>query len=138
MSLEKILQKIKDDAQVEAKRIILESQKKATQIKEDAQKEASELAKVLLKEAERQAQLEASRLITQARLEKKINLLTRKKELIEGVLDRAFQSEILGKKELKKKIILKEGEREESFDQEKLKEELRPQLENYIVDVLKI
>jgi len=54
------------------------------------------------------------------------------------VLERAFRSESLEKKGMKKKIILKDGEREESFDQEKLKEELRPKLENYIVEVLKI
>lgn len=138
MSLEKILQKIESDAQAEAKRIILESEKKANQIKENAQKEASELAKALLEDAEREAQLEASRLITQARLEKKINLLARKKDLIEEVLDRAFREKSLGRKRLKKKIILKDGEREESFDQEKLKDELRPTLENYIVEVLKI
>ena len=138
MSLEKILQRIEKDAQLESRRIILENEKKAKQIKENARKEASELAKTLLKEAEREAQLEASRLITQARLERKINLLARKKDLIEEVLDRAFRSESLEKKGLKKKIILKDGEREESFDQEKLKEELRPALENYIVEVLKI
>lgn len=138
MSLEKILKKINDDAQAEVKRIILENQKKATRIKENARKEASELAEALLKEAEREAHLEASRLITQASLERKINLLTRKKELIEEVLKKAFQSESLDKRGLKKKIILKDGEREESFDQQKLKEELRPKLENYIVEVLKI
>ena len=138
MSLEKILKKINDDAQAEAKRIILENQKKVKEIKEKTRKEASELAEALLKEAEREAHLEASRLITQARLERKINLLTRKKELIEEVLERAFRSESLEKKGMKKKIILKDGEREESFDQEKLKEELRPKLENYIVEVLKI
>jgi len=138
MSLEKILKKINDDAQAEAKRIILENQKKAKEIKENARKEASELVEALQKEAEREAHLEASSLITQARLERKIKLLTRKKEQIEEVLERAFRSESLEKKGMKKKIILKDGEREESFDQEKLKEELRPKLENYIVEVLKI
>lgn len=138
MSLEKILKKINDDAQAEAKRIILENQKKVKEIKEKTRMEASELAEALLKETEREAHLEASRLITQARLERKINLLTRKKELIEEVLERAFRSESLEKKGMKKKIILKDGEREESFDQEKLKEELCPKLENYIVEVLKI
>jgi len=138
MSLEKILKKINDDAQAEAKRIILENQKKAKEAKENARKEASELAEALQKEAEREAHLEASSLITQARLERKIKLLTCKKEQIEEVLERAFRSEILEKKGMKKKIILKDGEREESFNQEKLKEELRPKLENCIVEVLKI
>jgi len=138
MSLENILKKIINDAQAEADRIILESQKKAAEIKEKARKEASDLAEALVKEAERQGHLEASRIITQARLEKKINILSRKKGLIEEVLEKAFQRGARGKKELKRKIIMKEGEREESYDEEKLKEELRSMLENEILEALKI
>lgn len=138
MSLEKILKKIVDDGQAEADRIILENQKKAEEIKENARKETLELAEALLKEAEQQGNLEANRLITHARLEKRINILSRKKELIDEVLEKAFVKESLGKKSLKRKIILKDGEKEESFDEKKLKEELRPGLESYIAKVLKI
>lgn len=138
MSLEKILEKIIDDAQTEAGKIILESQKKAAEIKEKAQNEASDLAEVLVKEAERQGQLEASRIVTQARLEKKINMLSRKKELIEEVLEKAFQKGAKGKTGLKKKIIMKEGESEEPYDEEKLKEEIRSKLESEILEALKI
>lgn len=138
MSLEKILKKIVDDGQAEADRIILENQKKAEEIKENARKETLELAEALLKEAEQQGNLEANRLITHARLEKRINILSRKKELIDEVLEKAFVKESLGKKSLKRKIILKDGEIEELFDEKKLKEELRPGLESYIAKVLKI
>jgi vacuolar-type H+-ATPase subunit H len=138
MSLEKILEKIIDDAQSEANKIILESQKKAAEIKEKARKEASDLADALLKEAERQGRLEASRIVTQARLEKKINILSRKKELIEEVLEKAFKEGAKGKKGLKRKIIMKEGESEEPYDEEKLREELRSKLENEIIEALKI
>lgn len=138
MSLEKILKKIVDDGQAEADGIILENQKKAEEIKENARKETLELAEALLKEAEQQGNLEANRLITHARLEKRINILSRKKELIDEVLEKAFVKESLGKKSLKRKIILKDGEIEESFDEKKLKEELRPGLESYIAKVLKI
>jgi len=138
MSLEKILEKIIDDAQTEADKIILESQKKAAEIKEKAQKEAYDLAEALVKEAERQGHLEASRIITKARLEKKINTLSRKKELIEEVLEKAFQRGAKGKEMLKRKIITKEGESEEPYDEEKLKEELRSKLENEILEALKI
>jgi len=138
MSLEKIVKKIGDDAQAEEARITLESQKKAEEIKEAAKKEASELAQVLVREVERQANLEASRIITQARLEKRIKVLSCKKELINEVLERAFQKEGVDKKELRRKIILKDGEKEESFDEEKLKAELYPKLENYIAQLLKI
>lgn len=138
MSLEKILKKIIDDAQAEADKIILESQKKAEEIKEKGRKEASGLAEALVKEAERQGHLEASRIITKARLEKKINTLSRKKELIEEVLEKAFQRGAKGKERLKRKIIMKEGESEEPYDEEKLKEELRSKLENEILEALKI
>lgn len=138
MSLERILQRIQDDAQAEAERIIQESKKKAEEIKEAARREACDLAASLLEEKERGAQLEASRLITQARLEGKINLLSSKKRLIEEVLEKAFKGERLKDRELKKEVILKEGKREEFFDEEKLKEELRPLLEGYIAEVLKI
>ncbi len=138
MSLEKILEKIIDDAQAEADKIILESKKKAAENKEKARKEASDLAEAMVKEAERQSHLEASRIITQARLEKKINTLSRKKEIIEEVLEKAFQIGAKGKERLKRKIIMKEGESEEPYDEEKLMEELRSKLENEILEALKI
>lgn len=138
MSLEKILDKIIDDASAEADKILLESREKAEKIKEAAEKKASELADALVVEAKRQGQLEASRLITQARLETKINILSRKKELIQEVMEKAFQKKTLGKIGLKRTIITKEGEREEAFDEARLKEELRSRLENEIIEVLGI
>jgi vacuolar-type H+-ATPase subunit E/Vma4 len=138
MSLEKILERITHDAQEETDKIISESKKKAEEIKKAAQKEAEGLAAVLIEEAERKARLEASRLITQARLEKRIKILSWKKELIDEILEKALQKANLGQKKLKKKVILKDGEREEFFHRDKLLEELRPKLENYILKVLKI
>jgi V/A-type H+-transporting ATPase subunit E len=138
MSLEKILEKISSDAQTEADSIISESKRKADEIKEVARKEAEKVASAMMKEAERKANLEASRLITQARLEKKIYILSWKKELIEEVLEKAIKRADVGEKELKKKIILKDGEREESYHRDRLLNELRPKLETYILKVLKI
>jgi len=137
MSLEKILKRVNDNAQAEIKRIILESEKKAADIKEKAQQEACQKAEALVKEIEKEANLEASRIITKARLQKKINLLKRKKELIDEVLTKAFEEEKLDEKKLIKKIVLKKGERQEQLEIERLKEELRPKLENYIAEVLK-
>ena len=138
MSLEKILDKIIDDANAEADKILVESREKAEKIKEEAEKKASELADALVEEAERQGQLEASRLITQARLETKINILSRKKELIQEVMEKAFQKKIPGEKTLMRTIITKKGEREEAFDEDRLREELLSKLENEIVEVLGI
>lgn len=138
MSLERILQKIEEDAHLEVEKIIQESQKRAEEIKEEARKEGSLISASFLKIKEREARLEASRLVTQARLEGRIKLLGFKKRLIDEVLERAFQGERLREKGLKKEVILKDGKREESFDEEKLKEELRPHLEGFIAKVLKI
>ena len=138
MSLEKILKKITDDARSEAEKIILENKQKAKEIEENAREEASKLAEELVREAERKARLEAGRLVTQARLEKKINILSGKRDLIEEVLGKAFRKSIEGTKGLKRKIILKQGEREEPYDEERLKEELRSKLENEIMEALNI
>jgi vacuolar-type H+-ATPase subunit H len=138
MSLDNILKNIIADAQAEAEKIILESQKKAAQIKEKASKEASELAEALIKETERQGRLEASRIITQARLERKIGILSCKKEIIQEVLNNALKKGGKGTKGLKRKVIMKGGEREEPYDEERLKEELRSRLESEILEALKI
>ncbi len=138
MSLEKILNTIIEYAQAEAVVIVKESQSKAEKIKETARKEALELAEALHAEEERQGRLEASRLITQARLEGRIDILSTKKEIIEDVLAKALNKERSIIEKLKRRIIMKEGEREEAFDESRLLDEIRPQLEKFINDALKL
>ncbi|MGB3861845.1 MAG: hypothetical protein WBF32_07580 [Candidatus Aminicenantaceae bacterium] len=138
MSLEKILNTIIEGAQAEAVVIVKESQSKAEEIKEAARQEAVGLAQAIQAEEERQGRLEASRLITQARLEGKINILSTKKEIIEDVLTEALDRERSGIKKLKRQIIMKGGEREEAFDESRLLDEIRPQLEKFINDALKL
>lgn len=138
MSLEKILSKILEEAQGEGEKIILESRKKAEEIKQNARKQGEMQAKVLVEQVERQGNLEASRMVTQARLEKRIKVLRCKKELIDEVLDKAFQKQKGEKIGLKRKIIRKDRDEEEFVDHEKLKKELRPKLEKTIAEVLKI
>ena len=138
MSLEKIIEKIIDDARSEAQVIIEESKARAEEIKSAAIKEAQEQIECLIAEYQKQGQLEASRIVTQARLERQISSLARKKELIAEVIDKAFQQEKISKELLKKKIVLKDGEKEEYFSEENLKDELKPQLESYIAEVLKL
>ena len=96
------------------------------------------MAAALREETERKVRLEASRIITQARLEKRIKILSWKKELIDEILEKALQKADLGEEKLKKKIILKDGEREEFYHKDRLLEEIRPKLENYILKILKI
>jgi vacuolar-type H+-ATPase subunit H len=138
MSLEKILKKIGDDSQEEADLIIQESLKKADQILETAKTEGTNLAESFIQENQRQSQLEASRLVTQARLEQKINILTCKKELINLVFEKAFQNEMSERKEIKRIVVEKDGEREELFDEQQLRSELRPRLEKVIASALKL
>jgi GTP-dependent phosphoenolpyruvate carboxykinase len=138
MSLEKILNTIIEYAQAEAVVIVKESQSKAEEIKETVRKEALELAEALHAEEKRQGRLEASRLITQARLEGRIDILSTKKEIIEDVLAKALDKERSSIEKLKRRIIMKEGEREEAFDESRLLDEIRPQLEKFINDALKL
>jgi vacuolar-type H+-ATPase subunit E/Vma4 len=138
MSIDKILKKIEDDAHKEAEQILLESEQRAEQIKKKAHSESAVLAEAIMKESEKQARLEVSRILTQARLERKLEILSSKKELIDGVLEKAFKKVGHDRSRLKKEVIEKEGRREENLDEQTLIDELRPKLEKFIVDVLKI
>ena len=138
MSLEKILNAIIEDAQAEAVAIVNESQSKAEEIKEAARLEAEKLAGAIRSEEERLGHLEASRLVTQARLKGRIDILSTKKKIIEDVLSEAMARERSGVQKLKRQIIMKEGKKEETFDERKLLEEIRPQLEKLIIDTLNL
>ncbi len=138
MSLENIVHKIMEDAQAGANQILSQSKDKADRIKQEARKTAEKQVELLLRKEEREAQLEGHRMVTQARLEKKLYILSIKKQLINDVMEKAFQKKNLAKAGLERRIILKEGEKKELLDENKLKEELRPDLENYIVEILKI
>ena len=138
MSLESILDKIGREAQAEREGIIRESREKAEQLRSEAEREADELSQRLLKESAREAELAAHRLVTQARLQKRLRLLSLKKELVDKVLDQAFELQEEDAVSLKRLVVLKQGVREETLDRETLKQELRPQLEGYIAQLLKI
>ena len=138
MSLEKIVDKILDDARAEVDLAGAESLRKAEDIREEAKRQAEELAGALLREAEREARLEAGRIVTQARLEGKIELLTAKKRLITEVLERAMAAAPVRDRSLTRMVILKDREREEPFDRAMLLDEVRPGLESLIADILKI
>jgi len=136
MSLENILKKIVEDARAEADTLIEESEAKAEEIRRKAREEASALADALLQDEERQGKREASRIVTQARLQKRLDILASKKELIDEVLTRAFHRSRQAGGSVTRKVILKDGEREELFEEKKLLDELRPQLEKYISEAL--
>jgi len=138
MSLEKIVAKILDDARAEAERIAVEGGLRAESIKDEARREAEQQAWILLGEAGREAHLEAVRIVTQARLERKIELLAARKALVAEVLERAFAKASLENRRLTRKVVSRDGEKEETLDRARLMEELAPAMENLIVDILKI
>ena len=138
MSLERIIEKILAEAGGEADRITAESREKAEGIRRAAREEAGRLAGRILQAAEREGNLEASRILTQARLEKRLQILSRKRELVEEVLRNAMADPALSKKGMKRKIVMKQGEREEDIDSAGLADDLRIKLEKFILEALNL
>ena len=138
MGLEQIVEKIISEGKAEAERIVQESRKKAADIRAAAEKEAAERSAVTLKEAEREASLQANQIMAQARLERKIALLRQKRELLDDVLKSAFRQMAPDEIQVKRKVVVKDGTREEPFDPDRLLEELRPRLEKEVLEALKI
>ena len=138
MSLERIIEKILAEAGGEADRITAESREKAEGIRRAAREESGRLAGRILQAAEREGNLEASRILTQARLEKRVQILSRKRELVEEVLRNAMADPALSKKGMKRKIVMKQGEREEDIDSAGLADDLRIKLEKFILEALNL
>ncbi len=138
MSLENIIKTIEAQARDEAARIIQESEEKAQVVKAKAQQNAEAEARIYLEEAERKARMEAGRIMTQARLDKRMRILSLKKDIIDGIIEDAFKQEGMRENDLKIIVIMKDGQKQESLDSSRLKEELRPELEKIILDTLKI
>jgi vacuolar-type H+-ATPase subunit E/Vma4 len=138
MSLDNILKKIAADAQAQRQLIIEDAQKKAAEIIAQAEQQGKQQAESYLNETVREAELEAHRLVTQARLQHKLRALTMKRALVDQVLEQAFKAQEQEMRSLKRTVVLKDGEKEEAFDETQLLDELRPLLEDYIAGLLKI
>jgi vacuolar-type H+-ATPase subunit H len=138
MSLETIIEKIRSDAGAEVEKILEDHRAKARAIKEEAEKAAAAQAADILKDAEREGRLEGGRILTRARLDRQIALLEARQSLVTEVMDKAFAGKLPKEGKLKRKIILKDGVREEEFSRDRLMEEMRPNLENEIVEILEV
>ncbi|MBN1272673.1 MAG: hypothetical protein JXB26_10440 [Candidatus Aminicenantes bacterium] len=138
MSLESIINRILSDADGEAERIVEESRKKADEVLSMARAEADKAAELIFAEIERQARLEASRVLTKARLENRLALLSRKKEIVKEILKKAFSEQSQRWGGMKKEIIFKEEVKEETLDEKRLLDEIRPRVEGEIAKILKI
>ncbi|MBD3412980.1 MAG: hypothetical protein GF421_00920 [Candidatus Aminicenantes bacterium] len=138
MGLEEILKKISDQGDEEAQKIIEKSKEQARQIKEKAEQEAAVEAEQYMAIQRNQAEMESTRIMTQARLDRKMKILFYKKQVIDEVLDKAFQQAFKGKKELKKTVVMKQGQKQSTLDEQRIKDELRPALEGQIAEDLKL
>lgn len=138
MSLDIIIAKVLDDARAEAGRILAEHRRKADELRAEEAREAESQAEAVRREAEGEAALEAGRIVTQARLERRIELLTARKALVNEAIERALAKSSLRDRALSKTVVSRDGETEEPFDRAKLLEEIRPGLENTIAEILKI
>jgi len=67
-----------------------------------------------------------------------MELLKTRRELIDRVLKAALQREEFKKAQLKKEIVSREGLREETLPAERLLSEVGPEVENDVVEWLKI
>lgn len=138
MSLDFIIAKVLDDARAEAGRILANDRRKADELRTEEARRAQGRAEAVRREAEVEAALEAGRIVTQARLERRIELLTARKALVNEAIDRALAESSLRGRTLLKTVVTRDGETEEPFDRAKLLDEIRPDLENAIAEILKI
>jgi len=138
MGLDDILKKISSQGEAEARQVIDESRNKAEQIKAHAELEAFKEADIYLAEEKHRAEMEATRIRTQARLDKRMKILVFKKEIINKVMDEAFDQALKGEKALQIQVIMKDGEKQSVLDREKIKDELRPVIEGLIAEDLKL
>jgi hypothetical protein len=138
MSLDIIIAKVLDDARAEAGRILAEHRRRADELRAEEARRAKGQAEAVRREAEGAAALEAGRIVTQARLERRIELLTARKALVNEAIERALAKSPFRNRALLKTVVSRDGETEEPFDRAKLLDEIRPGLENAIAEILKI
>lgn len=89
MSLEKILAKIKEDAQREADRIKGQAEAKASEILEDAERQAEDRKKQLIDEAKENASQYKERQISMAALDFRKEILEEKQKAIDLAFEKA-------------------------------------------------
>ncbi len=102
MALDKIVERILQDAREEAAQVESKAAADVEAILERARSRGKELKKRLVEEARREAEGERRRIVVEARLESQRRLLTVKRELIDQVFDKAAE----------RLAAMQEGERE--------------------------
>lgn len=92
MSLEKLLEKIENDARVEGELIVARAEEEAARIMEEAEEKARREGEAIARSFHARAESERMKLLSQARLEGRIELLAAKDELVEEVFREAKRS----------------------------------------------
>jgi V/A-type H+-transporting ATPase subunit E len=91
MSLQKLLQGIEGEAQVEAERILHQARSEARRIVQEAQKNAQLESRQWIDQRIAAGQKEAAQKISQARLESRKRVLSAQKAVLDQVFDQALQ-----------------------------------------------
>jgi len=110
MSLEKILEKIRQDSEEEIRKILEEAKSRASQIIEEGKREAEKVAKGLSREGEENGRKVRERIVTLASLESRKRILGEKQRIL-GDIYREVEERIRNLnsrdyRELVKKIML--------------------------------
>ncbi len=85
MSLERLLERIENDAREEGELIVARAEEEAALIREEAEEKARREGEAITRSFHAQAESERLKLLSQARLESRIELLAAKDELVEEV-----------------------------------------------------
>ncbi len=91
MSLERLLEKIENDAHAEGKRILFEAEEEAARIRETGQEEARRSAEDIRSSFRERGERERTRIMSEALTESRSMLLSTREELFEEVFEAAMQ-----------------------------------------------
>ncbi len=91
MSVEKIVEKILEDARAEARRALEEAEREAAKIEAQSEAEAERVRASILKEAEEEAERRARQVLAEARLEAKQRVLAARRKALDRVFEEALR-----------------------------------------------
>lgn len=89
MSLERLLEKIENDAREEGRRILDRAREEAARIRKEAEEEARKECEAISRSFQNRAENERLKILSQARLEGRIELLSAKDAILEEVFQEA-------------------------------------------------
>lgn len=91
MSVEKIVEKILEDARAEAQKILEEAEREASRIAADSEVEADRVRRSVLKEAQAEAERRRQQVLAEARLKARQCVLAARRRAVDRVFEEALQ-----------------------------------------------